>query len=257
MKDLDDLTVNDAKNWYQTWYAPNNATVVVVGDVDSEKVYQLVQKYFGAIPKKTIPALKSLADQTPLGERTVVVSVPAKLPWLVMGYNVPTLPNAKTTWEPYALQVLSGVLSAGSSGRLQRNLVRGQQIASDADDYYDLTSKLPNLFVIYATPTPKFSLNQLQHAVQEQINQLSTQLISEQELQRVKNALIAERIFSEDSLYVQAQEIGAYESVGLGWQKLDDYTKQIDAITPAQIQAVVKKYLTANRLVVGYLKPKS
>jgi zinc protease len=123
MTDIKHLTLNNLKNWYQKWYAPNNAVVIVVGKVDPQKVLALAKKYFGPLKPSQIIPPKPRTEVPTLGERVIHVSVPAKLPWLVMGYNVPTLVTAKPKWEAYALLVAGAILDSGNSSRFPRVLI--------------------------------------------------------------------------------------------------------------------------------------
>ena len=217
MKDLNNMTVNDIRQWYQQWYAPNNATLVVVGDVEPEKVYQLAKQYFGAIPAKKLPIVKSNQDQSPLGIRGLKVAVPAQSPWVVLGYNTPSLATTKQPWQAYALFLLGNILvdNHGINGRLNKDLVRGQELATDVDVSYNLYSRLPNIFMISATPNVGYTSPQLEAAILKEVKALQTQLIPEAELQRVKNQLIASKTYSQDDLITQATDIGSLESVGL------------------------------------------
>jgi zinc protease len=257
MRDLDHLTAQDARQWYETWYAPNNAIVVVAGDVDPEHVYQLVNQYFGAIPAKKLPARPLMQDQTQLGERDVQVNIPAQLPWLVMGYNTPTVPNAQVKWQPYAFAVLSAILTGnnGGGGRLDKDLVHKQQLATDVSVSYNMYSLLPNLFTFSGTPSQGHTIDQLKQAFLIEIKRLQTAPVSMQELQRIKNQVIAANIYAQDSLTAEATEIGSLEAVGLSWREADNFVSQVQQITPAQIQAVARQYLIPTRLTVASLLP--
>jgi zinc protease len=255
MSDLKNMTVKDLRNWYQTWYAPNNAVVVVVGDVNPEKVYQLAQEYFGPLKPSTLPVVKAEKEIQHLGTKTVTVEAPAKLPFLLMGYNVPTVKTAEQKWEPYALLLLSGILGNSDSSRLEQNLVRGKQIVSEASTNYDPYFRLESLISIDATPAQGHSIDEVKNAILNEIKQLQDKPVSEKELDRVKAGIIANKTYQEDSIAYQAFEIGSLESVGLPWQETDNAIKQIKAITPQQIQAVAQKYLIPEHLTVATLKP--
>jgi zinc protease len=253
--DVEYLTVKDLRKWYHSWYAPNNAILVVVGDVKPQQVYKLAKKYFAKLRKKSIPKLKPQPELQPLGKRTVIVKVPAKIPLLIMGYNVPTLKTVKEKWEAYALEVAANILAKGNSSRLARNLIRGSQIAVSADAGYPLYSRLDDLFLLDGTPAPKHSIKELQDAFLNQIHELQTTLVSNKELDRIKAQVIADKIYAKDSIANQAQEIGSLETVGLSWRDAEQYVQRIEAVTPNQIQAVAKKYLIAERLTIGILQP--
>lgn len=253
--DVEHLTIKDLRAWYDRWYAPNNAILVIVGDVSPAHVYILAKKYFSTVKSRQIQPLKPQPELKPLGERTVTVKVPAKLPWLLMGYNVPVLKTVKERWEAYALEVAAGILAQGSSARLSRDLIRGKQIAVDADADYPLYSRLDDLFLLAGTPAPKHTIKELKNAFLSEIHRLQISLVSKQELARVKAQVIADKIYGKDSIENQAQEIGSLEVVGLNWHDGEQYVQRIEAVTPNQIQAVAKKYLIPNRLAIGILHP--
>lgn len=255
MDDLQHMTVHDLKNWYQTWYAPNNALVVVVGDVNPARVYQLAQQYFGPLPASPVPVLKPRKEIIPLGMRTVVVEAPAKLPWLAMGYNTPVLKTDPEKWEPYALTVLSGILTGGDSARLPTDLVRGKQIVTDINASYSPFSLTDSAFVIQATPAAGHSVEEVRQAILDEIKRLQDQPVTAEELKRIKAQIIAAKVYQEDSISYQAEEIGSLESVGLSWREADNMIKQVEAITPEQVQAVARKYLIPEHLTIGTLKP--
>jgi zinc protease len=258
MDDLKYLTVQDLRQWYKTWYVPNNAIIVVVGDVNHKTIYQWTKKHFSAIKPGKLPLLKPQKEILPLGMRTVTVKVPAKLPWLAFGYNTPVLPTAHkdSKWEPYALSVLSSILGLNSSSRLQKNIVRKKQIATCAYAHYIPFDRIDNLFLIGMTPVDVKKIEDCKFAILEEIENLQHKLVSEQELERVKTAWLAAKIYGKDSLYNQAHEIGALECVGLSWHEAEySAIKHIQAITSQQVKEAAIKYLISERLTVGILEP--
>lgn len=255
MSDVRQLTVADLQRWYQRWYAPNNAVLVVVGDANLADVKRWVQQYFGPIKRKTIIRPKPQHEVRPLGKRQLVVQVPAKLPWLLMGYNVPVIKTAKEVWEPYALAVLSGVLGGGGSARFTQKLVRDQQVATSVGVEYSPFSRLDAVLTISATPAAGVSVDQLEKAIAQEIQAMAHQPISAYELARVKAQVIAGRVFEEDSLQTQASNIGVLESVGLSWRDYDDFLKKVQAVTAEQVRRVALRYLTSKRQTVARLQP--
>lgn len=255
MTDIKHLTLQDVRQWYDQWYGPNNAVVVVVGDVDPIKVKELAEKYFGPVPAIKVPTLKPRTEVESLGQREVTIHKPAKLPWLLMGYNTPSLVTAKHRWQAYALMVMAYVLSGNSSSRLEQDMVRNNPIAASADAGYTLFSLHSNVFMFTATPIKGHTVAQLQAAIAKQVHRLKTTLVSAQELQRVKAQLLAQTVYRKDSLMRQAYMLGWPEMVGLSWRAGDGYIKHLEAVTPEQIQAVAKQYLQPQRLTVAILKP--
>jgi zinc protease len=255
--DIANYTVEDLQAWYQRWYAPNNATLVVVGDVLPNAVFELAEKYFGALKPSDIKPLKPQAEIEQLGVRKMTVKVPAKLPSILMGYKVPVLKTATNESDAYALEVLAGVLDGGSSARLSSDLVRGKQIAVAASAGYGLISRMSDMFELEATPAEGKTVIELEAALKNEIKKLQQTLISKEELQRIKAQVLASDIFQKDSGFYQAMEIGTLETVGLGWQKANDYVANINKITAEQVREVAQKYLVEDHLSIAYLEPQT
>jgi len=256
-EDLEALTVDDLRRWYQTWYAPNNATLVVVGDVDPDAIFALAKKYFGKLKPSEPPVVKPRGEPTQRGERRIRVHAPAKVPYVIVGYPVPSLKTAEQPWEPYALDVLAGILDGGASARLARELVRGQEIAAAASAGYNLTAKYQTLFMLDANPTEEHSIDEVEQALYAQIEKLKREPASEAELQRVKAQVIAAKVYELDSVQQLATQIGALETIGLGWRLMDDYPEKIKAVTAEQVLEVARKYLIDRHRTVAVLVPET
>lgn len=255
MNDIENLTAEDLRHWYQTWYAPNNATLVVVGDVDPQEVFALAERHYGPLQPSVLTAPKPRIEPPQRGERRIVVKAPAELPYLIMGYKVPTLKTADEDWKPYALEVLGGVLDGGRSARLPRELVRGSQIAASVSAGYTLTARLGDLFSFGGTPAQGHDVATLEAAIKAQIERLKTEPVSADELARIKAQVTAAKVYELDSVFYQAMQIGVMETVGLDWRLLDDYPQRIAAVTPEQIMAVAREFLVADNLTVAVLDP--
>jgi zinc protease len=253
--DLNHLTAQDARYWYKHWYGPNNATVVVVGDVQPDEVYQLAQKTFGQVKPIELLSVKPQAMLDPLGPRKITVKLPAKLPYFILGFNTPSVVTADEKWEAYALEILAGLLGGSNSSRLQQKLVRDKQIANEVGVSYDSYTRLPGLLLIGATPAQKHTVNDVRDSIFAEIKQLKKYPVSDKELERIKTQIIANNIFSQDSIEYEAYMIGSMESIGLSWKEIDNYEKQIRKITPAQVQAVANKYLSRQNSTIGVLEP--
>jgi zinc protease len=253
--DIASYTVDDLQAWYQRWYAPNNATLVVVGDVDTQAVFALAEKYFGDLKPSEIKGLKPQTEIDQIGVREITVKVPAKLPSLIMGYKVPVLKTVEQEWEAYALEVLAGVLDGGSSARLTSGLVRGKQIAVSAAAGYSLTTRLADLFELEATPAEGKTVGELETALKDEIAKLQAELISSEELQRIKAQVLASAVYERDSNFYQAMQLGMLETVGLGWQKADEYVNKVNQVTAEQVRDVARKYLIEDHLSIAYLDP--
>ncbi|HAZ7572411.1 insulinase family protein [Legionella sp. PATHC032] len=255
MNDLTNMKVEDLKKWYESYYAPNNATLVVVGDVNPEKVHALAERYFGSIAKRPIASRKPQHEPSALGKKMVYINAPAKLPLLLIGYTVPGVKTAKNHWEPYALEIIAGILDAGESARFAKHLVRGNQVATGAEAYYNLYSRYQSQFIVYGAPSQDHQIKDLEKALIAELDALKKAPVSNQELQRVKNQIIAQKTFEKDSIFGQAMELGLLETIGLGWKNTETYTKAINEITPEQIQQVAQRYFQENNMTVAELKP--
>ncbi len=257
MNDLDNMNVADLRQWYEMWYTPNNATVVVAGDVNADEVYELAKKHFGPIARHEVATLKPRQERKQLGPRRVVVRTPAQVPYLLMGYKVPVLRTVKEDWEPYALEVLAGVLSGSGSSRLPKILVREKQIVVNADVGYNMHAKYDEMFLFDATPAQGKSVKQAEQAILEQIEELKKNTVSDAELDRIKAQVIASDVYEKDSVFYQAMILGTLETVGLNWKMADDYLDKIKLVTAEQVQQVAQKYLIDDQLTVAVLEPQS
>ncbi|MFK8066872.1 MAG: M16 family metallopeptidase [Gammaproteobacteria bacterium] len=260
MADIENYEPQDMRDWYQMWYAPNNATVVVVGDVNPTEVHELAKKHFGPLKPETLAVLKARPEIPQTGEKRLVVYDNTQVPYMLMGYKVPSLVEAHfdpeiSEKEIYALEVLSGVLDGGSSARLTKNLVRGQEIASSAGAGYSMLSRLQTLFLFDGMPAQGQSLENLEKAIRAEIEKVKNEPLDEKEMARVKTQVITSDVYEKDSVYYQAMIIGTLETVGLDWKLRDEYVEKVQAVTAEEVQAVAKKYLIDNHLTVEHLYP--
>lgn len=258
MNDLENMRVEDAQAWYDRWYAPNNAVLVVVGDVDAQEVYRLVQKNYGAIEARTVLPLTARKPQTEppqVGSKRIIVKAPAELPYLIMGYHTPTIKNVTADWEPYALEILEGILDGHASARLNKSLVRDRQIANSVSAGYSATARGPSIFFLSAVPSGGKTAEDLEHALREEIKKIILESVTDEELARVKAQVIASHVYQRDSIQSQAIQLGRMESIGLSFHDIDTILDKLKAVTPDQIRAVTKKYFTDDNLTVAILDP--
>ncbi len=255
MGDLDSLQLADLRRWYRQWYAPDNAILVVVGDVDPRAVYRGAVQYFGALDAHPLPPVKPRPEPRQRGLRRALVKAPAELPYIVMGYKAPVLGRAEADWEPYALEVLAGVLDGGRSARLSRELIREQEVAASAGAGYGLYGRHNGLFLMDGIPAAGHSLAELEQALQGEVERLRKTLVGPHELQRVKAQVLAEEVYRRDSVSRQANLIGMVETIGLGWRVLEEYVPRIEAVTAEQVRRVARKYLTDDLRTVAVVEP--
>lgn len=257
MHDIERLTVDDLRAWYQTHYQPGNAVLVIVGDVTLEEVKPLVETYFAPIPAGKVPEHKRPLDLPGGAEREVTLSMDVQLPSLLMSFNVPSLTTTDQPWEIHALRLLSGVLDSGYSARLASRLERGESVATSASASYSGFARGDTLFLLSGLPNTArdISLTQLEEAFWREIDDLKNTPPDAAELSRVKTQLIAADVYAQDSITHQATQIGQMESVDLPWTLIDEDAQALEAITPEQVSEVARRYLVPERLTRGHVLP--
>ncbi len=257
MTDLQQMHVTDARTWYQRFYAPNNAILVVVGDVHAENVFKLAQNYFGNLKRSPQIPRKPQQEPPQLGKKSITIHAPAQLPMLMLGFTTPTVTTVqtKTAADPYALEIIAGILDAGESGRFTAQLVRSKQIASDIDVFYNLYARYQTQFIIYGIPSQSHTVTELKTDILKELDRIKNEPISSKELQRVKTQIIAQKTFEKDSIFGQAMELGMLETVGLGWQIAEKYVERINSVTPQQLQETARRYFNENNMTEALLDP--
>jgi zinc protease len=257
MDDLKNMTAQDARDWYARWYVPNNATLVVAGDVKTDEVIALAKRTFGALPARALPQRKPQAEPAQVGAKRIVVKAPAQVPYLLMAWHAPTLKDWEKDTAPYALQILAGVLSGNDSARLQKSLVKTQQIAVNASAGYDAVARGPGLFMIDATPAQGKPVAALEQAIRAEVARVQREGISEAELARVKAQVIAADVYQRDSLFYQAMQLGEYATAGLPPEALARRVDKLRAVTAKEVQAAAQQWLQDDRLSVAELDPQA
>lgn len=261
MADLDAMKDAELQQWYRRWYAPNNAVLVVVGDVRPDAVRALAEKYFGPLQPEDVAPPQPRPEIPQAGLKRVTVKRPAELPYLIMAWKTPVLNSAREPdsgvagWEPYALDVLAGILDGGSSARFATKLVRGQEVAADIGAEYQLAARLDNLFTIDGTPSQGHDIAALEAAVRAQLEELKQNLVEPAELERVKAQVVSHDVYQKDSVFYQALVLGIFEAVGLPWQLSEEYVDRVKAVTAEQVREVARRYFDDEGLTVAVLDP--
>ena len=257
MPDLEAMQPDDARAWYQRWYAPNNAYLVVVGDVDHREVFREAEKHYGSLAADELPARRISPEPAQRGPRASVVKAPAELPYLAMAWQVPTLRDPANDREAYALQVLAAVLDGYDGARLTRRLVRDQHIAVSVGASYDTGNRGPALFYLHGVPAAGTTPEVLQAALRAEIQRIRDEGISAEELARVKTQAVAGEVYKRDSLMGQAMEIGYLESAGLSWRDEAKLLEGLRAVTAEEVQAVARRYFDDDTLSTARLEPQA
>src|SRR5688572_5956480 len=255
MNDLENMRAADARDFYQRWYAPNNGTLVVVGDVGSQEVLDLANKYFGAIPSRELPARKPQDEPPQLGIKRVTVKAPAEQPYLLMVFRAPALRDAERDWEPYALEMLAAVLDGSQAARLNRTLVREEKIASSADASYDGIARGPGFFYLSATPTSGKSAADVEKGLRREMAKIIEKGVSQEELERARAQAVAQQVFERDSMFFQARQIASLETAGISHRTLDLQLKKLREVTAEQVREVAAKYFRYDQLTIATLDP--
>src|SRR2546422_584750 len=245
------FTSQDYTAYYETHYVPNNATLVIVGDVKPETALPLIKTYFEGIPQGSPPPPPSIVEPEQKGERRIVVKRDAQLPFLYFGYKVP---NFKSS-DVHALAVLENILSTGKSARLYDALVYRKKLALQVGAGYNELAADPELFTFYATVKPAVRIAAVERAVLAEIDRLKKEPPTDHELQKAKNQVEARYLFEQDSVFRQAMLLGTAETVGAGWQYVADYVDKLRGITKEDVHRVAKKYLNEDTRTVGILIP--
>ena len=250
MSDLQTLNPDDLVKHYRTYYAPNNAVVIIVGDVKKEEMLSKVTGAFGDIPAgPPIKAVKS-EEEEQKGERRLFLKKEAELPFVISAYKVPAI-NGE---DGFALEVLGSILSDGKSARLYQSLVYEQQIALSAWANYEGLYKDPFLFLTGATAASGKKIEDVEKAINSEVEKIKKVAPSEREVQKAKNQIEASFIMGQDSIYMQARMIGTFEMIG-GWRLWEKYLEGIRKVTPEDVRRVAGKYLVADTSTTGILIP--
>ncbi|MBU3556358.1 insulinase family protein [Polynucleobacter sp. Ross1-W9] len=258
MNDLQNMKASDARDWYRSWYAPNNATVVIAGDVDTKKVLAMVERYYGLAATHQLPVRKPQIETVQKGIKQVQVKAPADSAQLTMAWKVPRLEPCKLDDpEPYALELLTAVLDGYDNARLNRVLVKQEKVVNDVGVGYDMISRGPELFLISTTMAKGKTVAQAQTSIRKALDELKQKGILESELKRIKVRILSEQIYKRDSIFGQAMEIGSTEMAGFSWKDIDYMLEKMQTITPEQVQAVAKKYLVDEGLTIAVLDPQA
>lgn len=257
--DLDRLTIDDLKHWYQSWYAPNNATLVIVGDVSPDEMKTLAQRYFGDIPRRALPEQRKPLELPEPGERRLTLHVRTQLPSLLIGFNSPSLGSSDNAREIHALRLISALLDGGYSARFPSQLERQQELAASASASYNAFARGDSLFMITATPNVQknVTLEQLEKGIWDQLNALKTTPPDPSELDRVRAQVIASMVYERDSIAGQAVAIGQLESVGLSWKLIDQDLEALQQVTPQDIQQAAQTYFIPSRMTLAQVLPET
>ncbi len=250
MSDLKTLNPEDLRRHYATYYAPNNAVIIVVGDVKPDEILARIREAFGKIPAGPEIRQQNISEDEQNGEKRVLLKKEAELPVVISVYKTPAVYQE----DGPALDILSSILSGGKSTRIYHSLVYEKQLALSAWAGYDGMRRDPHLFYTGATAARGKGIDDVEKALLAEIEKISTEPPSDQEIRKAKNQVEASFIMEQDSFYMQARLIGSFEMIG-GWRMIDTYLEAIRKVTAADVQRVAAKYLVPERRTTGVLIP--
>jgi zinc protease len=250
MHDIQETTLADIRAHYETYYRPNNAIAVVVGNVDPDRAIEQVRQAFGPNRPGAAPPVVTEVEPPQLGERRVIVKKEANLPAFVWAYKVPNVKNPDSA----ALEVLATILSEGESSRLYRRLVIEKRLLLDVNADNPLLSLDPNLFTVSGQLLPGKKVEQVEAAVEKEISAIATEPVSVHELSKAKNQIEAQFVFAQDSNFYQAMLLARFELIG-DWRGLDAYLPAVRKVTAEDVQRVARQYLAPDHRTAGILVP--
>lgn len=251
MEDLDHASLSDVQEFYRTYYRPDNATLVVVGDVVPDQCLAWVEKYFGGIPKPAQPVPRQqLTEPAQTEERVITKSYGANspLPAVIEGYKMP----AAYTPDYYALNLASSILSNGESSRLYRRLVYETQIAAQAAGVGNFTED-PNLFLAFAVMNQGKTAEEGKAAIEGVLEQMKQQPVSQHELEKAKNQALATAIFAREADQQTADTLGFAAVIGKDPELVNRDADLYLRVTAEEIQRVARDYFVPARRTVLFV----
>lgn len=255
MQDLEKLTIEDVKAFYKKHYVAGNVVVVVVGDVDFDQMKKSVAKTFGRLKTAPVPARFNPLEPKPFGPKRIVVTLPAQLPMLAVTVPVPVWKPGENDREAAALALATQILAGGRAARMQRELVDEQRRAFAAGAGYDAHGMGLDLWYAYGMLGPGQTPEAFEKSLWQLLNEMAVKAVDEKRLNAAKRNIIAASVFSQDSLYLRAKEIGRMEVVGIGAGNRDRWLDAIKGVTAEDIKTVMGRWLKQERSTTGTLLP--
>lgn len=251
MADIARINQTELRAFYDTYYVPNNAILVIAGDVKAADALALARRRFGPIPRGATPPPVTAVEPPQIDERRLVVRKEgAQLPMVNIGWHVPN----HTSADAPALELLSTVLSEGRSSRLYQRLVYEKRMVLGAGGEYSYSSLDPALFWFYATPLPGQTPEAVEQALLAEVERLKQEVVPDEELERARNQIEASFVWQQDSVFSRGSVLGRFEMLG-SWRLLDDFLPRLRAVTAADLQRAARLYFPVDRKNVSILLP--
>jgi zinc protease len=251
MHDIQGLTLDDVLAYHKTYYTPQNAVVVVVGDFDADQVLKRIAEDFGGVHSGPKPPSVTEVEPPQDGARHTMLRHAADVPAFAEAFHVPNFRNSR---DAFALEIAAEILTDGKSSRLYKSLVIDRRMAVDVDASYDMTAFDPGLFWVSAELRPGVKSDDALAEIDRQLAALRDHPVSDQELRKAKNLEQADFVFSQDSIFREAMMLGLYQMLG-DYRMIDQYLPNIEKVTAADVQRVARQYLVENKRTLGVLIP--
>ena len=252
-EDINNLTRDNVKQFFKTYYAPNNLTIAIAGDVDPQEVKALAKTYFGRFKAQPQPATVTEVEPVQRETREVTVNFPSQ-PWYLEGYHIPSLSDP----DYLVYEVISQLLSNGRTSRLYKSLVEEKQVALSAQGFSGFPGdKYPNLMMVYALTAPGTNVEELATALRAEIERLKTEPVTQAELEQIKTQIKAGLLRTLDSNMGMARLLAEYEAKTGSWRNIFKDLARLEEITPEDIRRVAQKTFTAENRTTGRLLPSS
>lgn len=251
-EDIQSITFEDVKNHYAKFYCPDNAFIIVAGNIKKNEVIEKIKEKFEKIPLcQNKPKRNNVHEPTQYGERRIILKKQTHLPMIVMAYKVPSYPNK----DSLSLEILSTILGEGKSSRLYKKLINEKNLVVDIGTSYSPLNRDGFLFFIIASIKDIGKIDEVEKIIRQEIEQLKIDIPSEREIEKAKNQVEASFLFSQDSVFGHALVLGRFEILG-NWKMIETYKNEIIKISKEDVQKVAQKYLNEDNLTVGVLLPK-
>jgi len=249
MSDIESITEDDLRNYYKNYYAPNNAILIISGDVESEKAIELAEKYFGKIEKRDIHTHNITEEPPQKGERRALIRKESYVTLFLLGYHIPSMKDE----EFPAVYLLSRVLGDGKGSRLYRKIVYEMRLASSISSWVDWNS-YPGLLYIYATLSAGRKKEELEKAVLEEIEKIRKEGIDEEEIERARNRALSSMLMNFQSVADKGMTVGTFARRGI-LEKLENWLQIISGVRREEVEKAAKKYLTEQNRTIVILEP--
>jgi zinc protease len=250
IEDLEKVTPEETQTFYDNYYQPNNATLIVVGDVQEDEVRRLAEKHFGPIPRGPEPPRNRVEEPPQTATRSETMTVEVQVPVVVGGYHIPRAADPDTA----PLEVLAAILSGGESSRLHERLVRKDHLAIAAGGLTE-SMEYPGLFIVYAAYLPDRDAGKVKEALLDEVRRLRTEAVTPLELEKAKNELAAGYVFGLQTVDGIAQQLGQYRYVNGDWREFLKGASRYLAVSVDDVRRVAAKYLIDTNLSLVTLQP--